>query len=261
MANVGIASGHKFMWEVPISAAAKLPKFFKETTHKCPTDPKDGAVQYAFQTKLGAFEFTKTMPAYLEAFNLFMGNTLGARKHWIDWFPVQDRLLEKATKDKELILDIGGGKGHDLQAFNNKFPGWKLVLMDLPHVVDIAEGPFEKIGYDFFTKQPIQGARLVYMHHILHDWSDDKAREILKAQRVSMTPGYSKLLIHEMILSDGKVPLLPCLLDISMMVFNAGMERSRKQWVELLKSAGFEVVQFWIPEEEDDDGIVEAIPI
>ena len=99
------------------------------------------------------------------------------------------------------------------------------------------------------------------MHHCLHDWSDVKAREILKAQRASMTPEYSKLLIHEMILSEEKVPLFHALLDVNMMVINGGMERSRKQWSALLGSAGFEVVKFWAPEEEDDDGIVEAVPV
>jgi hypothetical protein len=99
----------------------------------------------------------QTMPEYFEAFNLYMGNTLGVRKRWPLWFPVQERLLDGADKEKELILDIGGGKGHDLQAFAQKFPGWKLALLDLPDVVKIAKGEFEKIEYNFFDKLPIHG--------------------------------------------------------------------------------------------------------
>jgi hypothetical protein len=113
----------------------------------------------------------------------------------------------------------------------------------------------------FCKKSDHPGPRAVYMHHILHDWSDEYARKILEAQRASMVPGYSKLLIHDMILSEEKVPLLHSLLDVGMMIFNAALERTKQQWEDLLRSAGFEVVKFWIPEEEDDDGIVEAVPI
>ena len=144
-------------WEVPINAAAKLPRYFKEAGYQCPTEPKDGAVQYAFQTKLPFFEFVGSVPAYQKDFNLFMGSTLGVRKYWPEWFPVQERLINGASKDKPLVLDVGGGKGHDLQAFAKSFPGWKLVLLDLEHVVATAEGPFEKVPYDFFTAQPICG--------------------------------------------------------------------------------------------------------
>lgn len=50
-------------------------------------------MQYAFQTKLTTFEYMSSVPPILKDFNTFMGNTMGARKYWIDWFPVQERLL------------------------------------------------------------------------------------------------------------------------------------------------------------------------
>lgn len=73
-----------------------------------------------------------------------------------------------------------------------------------------------------------------------------------------MTPGYSKLLLHELILPDQGASSFQSILDLTMMTFNGGMERSQKQWRLLLERAGFEVIKFWIPE-EDADGIVEAI--
>lgn len=73
-----------------------------------------------------------------------------------------------------------------------------------------------------------------------------------------MTPGYSKLLLHELILPDQGASPFQAVLDLAMMTFNAGMERSQKQWQHLLEMAGFQVVKFWVPE-EDADGIVEAI--
>ncbi len=73
-----------------------------------------------------------------------------------------------------------------------------------------------------------------------------------------MIPGYSKLLLHELILPDQGASSFQAMLDLTMMAFNGGMERSGKQWRLLLETAGFEVVKLWIPD-EDADGIVEAI--
>ncbi len=74
-----------------------------------------------------------------------------------------------------------------------------------------------------------------------------------------MTPGYSKVLLHEMIVPELGASTFHAMLDMTMMAFNAGMERTERQWRELLDKAGFEVVKVWAPMQEDADGIVEAM--
>lgn len=74
-----------------------------------------------------------------------------------------------------------------------------------------------------------------------------------------MKPGYSKLLIHEMIVPEQGASTFHAMLDMAMMAFNSGMERTERQWRELLENAGFEVLKVWSPLEEDADGIVEAV--
>lgn len=74
-----------------------------------------------------------------------------------------------------------------------------------------------------------------------------------------MRPGYSKLLLHEMIIPEQGASAFHAMLDMTMMAFNAGMERSARQWTELLERAGLEVVKVWPPLQEDADGIVEAM--
>ena len=73
-----------------------------------------------------------------------------------------------------------------------------------------------------------------------------------------MKPGYSKLLIHEMIIPEQGASKFHAMLDLTMMAFNSGMERTERQWTELLNEAGFKVVKCWTAE-ADADGIVEAI--
>ncbi|KAA8571902.1 hypothetical protein EYC84_001853 [Monilinia fructicola] len=261
----GIAAGHRMLFNTSMAAAIKAPQYFREAGYKCPTSPHDGLMQYAHHTKLQSFDYFCTMPNnVIGDFNTFMGSTMGARKYWLDWFPVTERVLGGAKADAPLIVDVGGGKGHDIEAFNKKFPGrGKLVLQDQQHVLDEIEEldpTIERVGYNFFTPQPIKNARVYFYHHILHDWSDYKCLEILQNLKEAMKPGYSKLLIHDMILPEQGASTYHALLDLTMMAFNSGMERTGKQWVDLLERAGFEVVKLSMPEDEPDaDGIVEAV--
>lgn len=103
-----------------------------------------------------------SVPWILKDFNTFMGNTMGARKYWIDWFPVQERLLDGAKEASPLLVDVGGGKGHDVLEFQDKYPqnGRRIVLQDLDAVADdlLNLGPaVERMTYDFFTEQPVKG--------------------------------------------------------------------------------------------------------
>lgn len=265
------------------------PAYLKKHGYTCPTDPKDGLMQYAFNSKLSAFEQVTSDPALLKDFNTFMGSTMGARRYWVDWYPVQDRIIDGASPDKALLVDVGAGKGHDLLAFQEKFPNaGRLVLEDLAAVtetLDSLDSAIEKVPYDFYTEQPVigkllpqvlpyrvicgactiillnlcLGARVYFYHHILHDWSDACCLKILEKVATAMTPGYSKLLLHEMLVLDQGAPLFQAELDMTMMAFNGGMERTKDQWTALLEKAGLKVVQFWDPVDEGGDGIVEAM--
>jgi hypothetical protein len=92
----------------------------------------------------------------------------------------------------------------------------------------------------------------------MHDYSDEKCREILQHVVKAMKPGYSKLLIFEYILPDVGTPLWPALLDIQMMASLSGMERTESQWVRLLNSVGLDVVKFWKASDERE-GLIEAV--
>ncbi|KAF4635742.1 hypothetical protein G7Y89_g2347 [Cudoniella acicularis] len=258
-----IAAGHRMIWELIMQGALKAPKFLKETGYKCPENPNDGLVQYAFQTKLQTFQIIASNPELLSDFNTFMGSTMGTRKFWLHWYPVQERILNGASPGTPLIVDVGAGKGHDLIEFNAKFPGHRLVLQDLPQVVDnlpVLDQAIESCVYDFFTEQPLKGSRVYFYHHILHDWSDYKCLEILSGLKSAMKPGYSLLLLHEMIVPEKGATAFHALLDLNMMALNSGMERTGKQFTALLNKAGFEVIKIWLPESDPDaNGIVEAM--
>lgn len=74
-----------------------------------------------------------------------------------------------------------------------------------------------------------------------------------------MTPGYSKLLIHELLVPETGADTFAAVYDLVMMAFNAGMERTESQWSQLIEMAGLEVVKFWQPPEPGADGIIEVM--
>lgn len=88
----------------------------------------------------------------------------GEANPWtVELFPFKSELEKSETNDETvLLIDIGGGKGHVsklIRELTKEVKG-KIVLQDRPEVIgDITEElvGVEKMGYDFFTPQPIQG--------------------------------------------------------------------------------------------------------
>ena len=80
------------------------------------------------------------------------------------------------------------------------------------------------------------------MSSILHDWPDHKCSEILRNIVAAMKPGYSRLLLNEVVVPNVGAPLPAAMLDIAMLIGPCGMERTDSHWRELLSSVGLEVV-------------------
>ncbi|KAF5858209.1 hypothetical protein ETB97_004712 [Aspergillus alliaceus] len=247
----------------------KVPEYLQVIGYKNPEDPLFAPLQYANHIKQDGFSWLCENPAALTRFNAYMEGQRADRPHWADWFPIQDQILAGAHKglDGPLLVDIGGGRGHDLLGFKQRFPDvpGKLVLEDLPTVIDEARSALDldgngidAVGYDFFAQeQPVQGARIYYFRNIFHDWSDDKARLIIKNLVPAMERGYSKVLMEEYILPDKGSRALEVMTDIVVMVFCSGLERTRQRFTNLLESAGLKVNKYWT-REGDGQGIIEA---
>lgn len=76
-------------------------------------------------------------------------------------YPVKER-LGNANEDEVLVVDIGGGAGHDLLGFKARHPELKgrLVLQELPYMIDRVADKLEGVelmAHDFYTPQPIKG--------------------------------------------------------------------------------------------------------
>jgi ubiquinone/menaquinone biosynthesis C-methylase UbiE len=145
------------------------------------------------------------------------------------------------------IVDVGGGYGALLAQILVANPGASGVLFDMPHAISRAReylagrGVAERCEFmvgDFFASVP-SGADLYLLKTVIHDWPDDKAREILRCCRRAMGPG-ARLLIIERLMPERLVPSAEnralARVDLHMLVALGAQERTLAQMLSLLQA-------------------------
>jgi hypothetical protein len=90
---------------------------------------------------------------------------------------------------------------------------------------------------DFF-KDALPAADCYLIMQVIHDWSDDKATQILRAIRKAAQPD-AKLLLIECIVPEDSSPSWTKMLDLTMMTLLSGKERTEREYSDMLRSAGF----------------------
>ena len=107
-------------------------------------------------------------PKAADSMHAFFQGDRGSRPNWVDWFPVKERLLHNGvgpstTADTILLVDVGGGRGHDIESFKRKFPELRgrYILHDLPQVINddtlVLDPAIEKIPLNFFKERAVSG--------------------------------------------------------------------------------------------------------
>ncbi|TAQ84328.1 hypothetical protein B7494_g7334 [Chlorociboria aeruginascens] len=228
---------------------ASLPSYFAASGYQTPGDAYDGPFQAFYHTKLHCFDWIATNPKQQHAFNVVMGiSRSGHGQKWFEYFPVSSKLQVKSPSDT-LLVDIGGGIGHDLIAFQKYHPGvrGKLVVQEIPVVVDsITDLPTDisAMKHNFFSCQPIKEAKAYYLANVLHDWPDKQSLVILGHIKDAMSKD-SILLVNENVLPELGVTLFSASTDFVMMSIFSALERTEKQYKKLFAEAGLELVGVW----------------
>ncbi|MBI2678168.1 MAG: class I SAM-dependent methyltransferase [Candidatus Koribacter versatilis] len=147
------------------------------------------------------------------------------------------------------LVDVAGGHGFVLTSILEKYPPMRGVLFDMERVCVGARERIKKIGMegrvrvesgDFFQAVP-QGDAIV-MKHIIHDWADAEARKILETCHRAL-PAHGKLILMETVLQPGNAPDLGKWIDLEMLAFPGGRERTEAEFRALFASAGFKLTK------------------
>ena len=264
-----LAGSYQLYRDICLPVMHNLNKWLKTKSYQSPTTIVDNPFTFGHQTSQTFFEVIASTPQHTEHFNDHMVAYCQGHPAWCsaDVYPAADRLIsgfdstpQPDGSEPVLLVDIGGNIGHDLQTFISQHPSHpgRLVLQDLPGVIAVAppsltSSSFSKIqvelqAHDFFTPQPVVGARAYYLHHIMHDWPDNKCVDILSQIKKAMKPGYSRLLINEQVIPDKKASWEATYLDLYMMVLFGARERTEKEWRRLLEEGvGLKVLGVYGP--------------
>jgi hypothetical protein len=161
---------------------------------------------------------------------------------------------------RESIADIGGGLGHLLQAVLDTAPEASGVLFDLPPVIEhAAAAASDRLSLragDFFA-DPLPAADTYLIMDVIHDWDDEQAVALLSAVRKAAPP-QARVLVIETVLADVPGPDWSKIMDVIMLSFTGGRQRSRGEHEQLLDRAGFRLERV-IPTMADVS-ILEAAP-
>lgn len=258
--NVIGAEPHVSAFHLPV--ASVLPEYLKDHKYQDMTNPKDLPIGYALHTDLTPFEYLKQHPEQMKSLGHVM--VLDAVDSWVSSYPVEKEIGRfKAPDDSALLVDIGGGFGQHSVAFQKKFPQLpgRIVVQDIPST--LAHAPsvdgIEFQTHDFFTAQPIKGAKFYYLRHILHDWADEDCIRILTNIIPALGPD-SLILIDEVVLPETRVPWQVAMMDISMMACLGGIERTNGDWESLLDRAGLKFAHVHVYDDVRFHGITAAVP-
>ena len=146
------------------------------------------------------------------------------------------------------VIDVGGGYGALISVLLSIYPHLEGASADLAYMEAEAleflrrSGVAERAGFiatDFFRSVP-SGADCYLLKYIIHDWEDADCRQILANVRSAAAGGV--VLIIERIVPErierAREHTSVILGDINMMVATGGVERTEKEFRDLIEPAG-----------------------
>lgn len=149
------------------------------------------------------------------------------------------------------VVDVGGGFGHLTIELLRKYRNLYGIVLEMPDLIPIAQkhlagkekdiiSRIKFIGGNMFDEVPTAEAYI--LKHIIHDWDDAHGIKILKNCHSAMVGDGCVICIDAVLPTMGDTGgTLAKFLDINMMVFHSGKERTRKQWETLYNAAGFRI--------------------
>ncbi|KAK4936215.1 hypothetical protein LTR10_022862 [Elasticomyces elasticus] len=154
--------------------------------------------------------------------------------------------------DRVSLVDIGGGVGNVAKRILDEYKELKpenIVLEDLNSIIDMAEKEetvpdgVKVLKHDFWTEQPVKGAKAYYFRRVFHDYSDELCAKLLKQVIPAMTAPDSRVLVADMLLPEIMTAkeAHTAALDVACMVMG-GKERTEQDFRMLFQSVGLEVV-------------------
>lgn len=215
-----------------------------------------GEPAFDHQHGMGFFDYLQREPACAQWFDRGMANFAAA----------ENPLIAQAHDFGAYrhVVDVGGGQGGLLAEILKCHLHTRGTLFDLPGVVrnpaDLVRAGISEqwtaTGGDFFASVPAGGDAYI-LKRILHDWSDPQCLRILRCCRAAMS-AQARLLVADAVIPAGNAPHPGKVMDMLMMVFAGGRERTEQEFEALFAQAGLRLQR--ITPTPGSLSLIEAIP-
>lgn len=147
------------------------------------------------------------------------------------------------------LLDVGGGSGAYCLEAARRYPHLRAVVFDIPAALAIAREKIAEAGLadristhagDFFQDELPKGSDVVLLSMILHDWTPEKNRAILR-QCFDALPSGGALIVSELMMDDDTAgPPPAALMSLNMLIETEGRNYTWGEYSAWLQEAGFE---------------------
>ena len=158
-----------------------------------------------------------------------------------------------ASLGEATVVDVGGNMGACSVKIAEANPRLKVVVQDLPEIIQRAQDPamsivpdtmrdrFTFVAQDFFQPQPVKSADVYFQRMIQQNYSDKYAIKILRSIVPVMGPK-SRLIVSDQVLPavgapPGPVERFMRAQDLQMLLLLNAKQRDHEQWTALFKSA------------------------
>lgn len=226
-----------------------------------PAALQSGRPQAEAQLGMEYWEYCKANPKEMEDFGEAMkSNSLNSMRGVLDHCDFGDI---------QSVVDVGGGFGHMAISLLQRYPHLRASVLDLPELIPIADkhaaredpGVVARLSFvsgDMFADVPPGNAYI--LKHIIHDWDDVSCIQLLNNCRARMQ-GHGRIYCVDAVLppvgdTSGTAAKF---LDIDMMVFVPGKERTEAQWRSLYEAAAFELVSITALNDNFGTSIVQGV--
>lgn len=196
-----------------------------------------GKSGFIIEHKEAAFEYMKSHKSAADDFHRAMGTNVN---------PIPS-VLERSIRMSSVktILDLGGGDGSLALSVAGYFSQVRVTVGDLSHAEKRAKGKIRKSPsknrVDFkvmdFFKPILKKYDLIILRHILHDWSDDKAKIILRRCKAALNASGVIIVMERTKSGDSSRQTL--LANVEMIVaMELGVERTKLEFKKIFKDVG-----------------------
>ena len=169
------------------------------------------------------------------------------------------------------IVDVGGSHGTLLAAILHAHPAIHGVLFDRTRVVERAKRVLDAAGLGnrceyvggSFLKSVPAGCDAYVLKNIIHDWSDERAVEILGNCRRAMHEQGKILIVERLVQAEDATSLETLCADLDMLVLGGGhgaRERTEAEYRALCRAAGCELTRVIRTRSDYDYYVMEVVP-